>query len=179
MAIGGLALTTRNWDAAKAAFAEATLMDPQLVDAWLMRSRIADALGDPAEATAILTSAYVRNAGDARIATDLAALLANQGQDGAAIPVLREAVTAHPEDQELRITLAGALLRTGDLTAAGEEIQVLRLEAPDRAEVLVLDAFRQLLAGDALGARETVRRLSELYPELQLPPQLEALSRMQ
>lgn len=176
LAIGGLALATRNWDAAQAAFAEATLMDPQLVDAWLMRARIADALGDPAEATAILRSAYGRNAGDTRIATDLAALLANQGQDGAA--VLREAVTAHPEDQNVRIALAGALLRTGDLAAAGTEIDVLRSLSPDRAEVLVLQALRQFLSGDVLGARETVRKISELHPHLALPSQLEALSRM-
>lgn len=176
LAIGGLALTTRNWDAARAAFAEATLMDPQLVDAWLMRARIAEALGDAAEATSILTSAYAKNPGDSRIAMDLAAQLARQRRDAVALPILREAIAAHPEDQEMRIALAAALLRTGNLAAAQTEID--RLRSPNRAEVLVLGAMRQVLAGDLASARTTVRTISQLYPSLQLPPQLEALSRL-
>lgn len=40
-------MTMRNWDAAEAAFAEAVFMDPQLVQAWLARANIAEALGDP------------------------------------------------------------------------------------------------------------------------------------
>ena len=178
LAIGGLALTTRNWDAARAAFAEATLMDPQLVDAWLMRARIAEALGDAAEATSILGSAFARNPGDSRIAMDLAGLLARQRRDTAAVPILRQAVAAHPEDQEVRIALAAALLRAGDLAAAQTEIDGLRAVSPNRAEVLVLAAMRQVLAGDLSGARATVKTISGLYPSLQLPPQLEALSRL-
>ncbi|WP_378941985.1 tetratricopeptide repeat protein [Mesorhizobium sp. ANAO-SY3R2] len=178
LAIGGLALTTRNWDAARAAFAEAVLMDPQLVDAWLMRARIADALGDAAEATSILTSAFARNPGDSRIAMDLAAQLGRQRRDAAAVPILREAVAAHPGDQEVRIALAASLLRAGDLAAAQAEIDSLRTVSPNRAEVLVLAAMRQVLAGDLTGARATVKTISGLYPSLQLPPQLEALSRL-
>ena len=42
----------------------------------------------------------------------------------------------------------------------------------------MLHAFQQLLTGNVVGARETVRELSERYPGLQLPPQLEALRQM-
>lgn len=40
MVIGGTALTTRNWKAAEAAFAEAVLLDPQMEQAWSILVRI-------------------------------------------------------------------------------------------------------------------------------------------
>jgi predicted CXXCH cytochrome family protein len=178
MAIGGLALTMRNWDAARAAFAEATFMDPQLVQAWNARARIAEALGDPAEATAILTDARARNPGDVGIASQLGQLLMQQGRQAEAIPMLKDVLSADPGNQDTRITLALALLRAGDLSAAATEIGVLSGAAPDRAEVLMLHALWQVASKDLIGARETVRVIVQRYPQLSLPPPLDALSRM-
>jgi len=178
MAMGGLAMATRNWPAAQAAFAEAAFMDPQLVEAWTARARIAGALGNAAEATAILTAARASNPEDPDIATQLAQALLNQGRAADAIPLLRDVLGARPDDREARIALASVLLQTGNLVAAGEEIDRLRNADPTRAEVLVLHGMRQVLAGDVTGARDTVAEIRQRYPLLRLPPQLEAVSRM-
>ncbi len=175
MAIGGLALTTRNWAAAEAAFASASLMDPQLVEAWLVRARIREALGDPGEAIAILGQARASNGQNARVVSDLAALLARQGRIEEAVPLLRERVEAEPGNLELRLMLASILIQSGRLAEGGGEVDVLLNQAPGHPEILVLHGLRQLMAGDVPGARETVRKIDGLYPGLTLPPQLEGL----
>jgi predicted CXXCH cytochrome family protein len=62
--IGGAALTARNFELARAAFAEAVAMDPQLVDGWTMVVRIAAATGDTGGARAALAAALAANPGD-------------------------------------------------------------------------------------------------------------------
>jgi predicted CXXCH cytochrome family protein len=62
--IGGAALTTRNFELARAAFREAAAMDPQHVDAWTMVVRIAAATGDTGGARAALAEALAANPGD-------------------------------------------------------------------------------------------------------------------
>ncbi|MFV0300738.1 MAG: HEAT repeat domain-containing protein, partial [Paracoccus sp. (in: a-proteobacteria)] len=59
--LGGAALVMRDLPAAAGAFAEATRLDPQLADAWLMRVRIAMAMGDEAGAQTLLAGAIARN----------------------------------------------------------------------------------------------------------------------
>lgn len=178
MAIGGLAMTTRNWSAAQAAFAEAVLMDPQLVQAWLARATIAEALGDVREATSILLDARKNNPDEININSQLAQLLLRQGRQSEAVPVLKNIISAHPSDQDVRITLALALLRTGDLSGAKSEIDLLRTAAPYRAEVLLLQGLLEISSGDPVAARETVREITKRYPGLRLPPQLDALSKL-
>ena len=178
MAIGGLAMTMRNWDAAEAAFAEAVFMDPQLVQAWLARANIAEALGDPREAAAILETARAKNPDEPAIAVRLAPLLVQQGRFDAAVPLLKEITAAEPENQEARINLAFALLQARDLDGAGDEIDRLRSINPNRAEVLLLAGLWQVASGDLVGARETVRLIEEQHPSLRLPPPLDALARM-
>jgi len=178
MAIGGLALATSNWSAAQAAFAEATFLDPQLVQAWLTRARIAEALGNPNEAAAILASARIRNPDDIDIGYQLSQLLIQQGRFADAVPVLREIATAVPDDLGVRINLAFSLLQTGDLQAANIEIDHLKLVSPDRTEVLLLHGLRQVASNDLVGARETVRQITQQNPGIQLPPELAALARL-
>ena len=178
MAMGGLAMAIRNWPAAQAAFAEAAFMDPQLVEAWMARARIAAALGNVAEAIAILTAARASNPADPDIAAQLAQALLNQGRANDAIPLLRDVLGARPDDREARIALASVLLQTGNLAAAEGEIDRLRTADPTRAEVFVLHGMRQVLSGDVAGARETVAEIRQRYPLLRLPPQLEAVSRI-
>ena len=62
--MGGMALVMRNMPAASGAFAEATRLDPQLVDAWVMQVRIAAATGDGRGALALLEQALARNPGN-------------------------------------------------------------------------------------------------------------------
>ncbi|MCO5063914.1 MAG: tetratricopeptide repeat protein [Rhizobiaceae bacterium] len=176
MAIGGLAVASGNWVAAQEAFAEAVFMDPQLVQVWLTRARIAGALGDNAEAIAILNAAYTQNPASADVGGALAQLLLSQGRLPDAIPVLRDLLEVVPDDLHTRINLAYALLQTGDLQAAGMEIGRLRLSNPQQPEVMILHASHQLALGDLVGSRETVRELKRAYPNLRLPPKLEALA---
>jgi tetratricopeptide (TPR) repeat protein len=175
MAIGGLAMTNRDWPAAETAFQRAAAMDPQLAEAWLARARIRAALGDVPGATEILSAAYATNDGNVQIANELAGLFVAQGRDDAAIPLLRVVLAAYPNDAQTLITLAAALLRANNLSDAGIEIDKLLVVAPTDSNVLMLHAFHQLMTGNLTGARETVRELVERYPGLQLPPQLEAL----
>jgi len=179
MAIGGLAMTSRDWPGAEAAFQKASAMDPQLAEAWLARARIRAALGDVPGATQILAAAHAINADNVQIANELASLLVAQGQDDAAIPLLRQVLATYPDERDVRVTLAAALLRANKLTEARIEIDKLLGVAPTDANVLMLHAFQQLLTGNVVGARKTVRELSDLYPGMQLPPQLEALRQMQ
>ena len=62
--LGGIAMALRNIPAAASAFATATGLDPQLVDAWVMRARIASAVQGPAAARRILDQGLAANPGN-------------------------------------------------------------------------------------------------------------------
>ncbi len=64
---GGLALVLRQPQAAVAAFEEATRLDPQLVNAWIMQVRIKMAVGDMGGAQLALQRALMANPGDANL----------------------------------------------------------------------------------------------------------------
>ena len=67
MALAGVALTTRQFKAANAAFREATEMDPQLEQAWIMQARIHAAFGRNQEAISVLEKATQANPGSIAI----------------------------------------------------------------------------------------------------------------
>ena len=60
LVLGGVALTMRNAPAAAAAFREATRLDPQSPDAWVMLVRIAAAVEGPEAARRVLSEALGR-----------------------------------------------------------------------------------------------------------------------
>ena len=57
LVLGGIALTMRNIAAAEGAFREVTQLDPQQVEAWIMRVRIAAAAQGEEAARAVLAEA--------------------------------------------------------------------------------------------------------------------------
>ncbi len=61
LVMAGIALTTRQMQAALRAFGEATYLDPQLVQAWIMMIRIHSALGDRQAALATADRAIAAN----------------------------------------------------------------------------------------------------------------------
>ncbi|WP_236637890.1 tetratricopeptide repeat protein [Mangrovicoccus ximenensis] len=63
-----------NGHAAAQAFAEVTTLDPQHVDAWVMRARLAAALDGPDAARQLLEQAVAANPGDLGLSTLLAEL---------------------------------------------------------------------------------------------------------
>jgi cytochrome c-type biogenesis protein CcmH/NrfG len=64
MAIGGVALALRNPAAGTRAFREAVVMDPQLVEGWIMIARISAALGDIEGAAASIDAGLAANPGN-------------------------------------------------------------------------------------------------------------------
>ncbi|MFV0358615.1 tetratricopeptide repeat protein [Tropicimonas sp.] len=64
LALGGIALTTRNVDGAIAAFRQAVELDPQMVQAWSMIVRLEAATGDEDAARETLADALARNPDD-------------------------------------------------------------------------------------------------------------------
>jgi len=74
LVLGGIALTMRNISAAQKAFEEVTLLDPQNVDAWVMRVRLATATGGSNAGRLVLDRALSVNPDDpslSAIASDL------------------------------------------------------------------------------------------------------------
>lgn len=67
MAFGGVALVRREFDAAAAAFAEATRLDPQLIAGWVMQVRIQAALGRSDLARETLRRALAANPGNSEL----------------------------------------------------------------------------------------------------------------
>jgi len=61
MVLAGVALTTRQFEAANAAFREATVLDPQLEQAWIMQARILAAFNRQDEAISVLERASTAN----------------------------------------------------------------------------------------------------------------------
>jgi predicted CXXCH cytochrome family protein len=64
LVLGGMALTMRNFRAAEAAFGEVVRLDPNQVNAWLMLTRIRDALGDRIGAKEALQKGLASNPTD-------------------------------------------------------------------------------------------------------------------
>jgi len=62
--LGGFALTTRNLSAADQSFARAVELDPKLVDAWIMRIRIAAVSGQKEKVDELITVARRANPGN-------------------------------------------------------------------------------------------------------------------
>ena len=60
LVMGGIALSSRNFEAAASAFAEVVRLDPQRVEAWTMLVRLTAALQGPAEARQTLRAALDR-----------------------------------------------------------------------------------------------------------------------
>jgi len=77
LVLGGIGLTLRDFRQAEASFARAVALDPQLIDAWSIRIRMAEALGDMARAGAILKQAMEANPGDMHL-TSLRARIPTQ-----------------------------------------------------------------------------------------------------
>lgn len=170
--IGGIALTRRNPRAADAAFSEALRQDPQLVDAWLMRSRIAMALRQPRKAIQVLNRGVQSNPKSAPLHRAFGRVQLRVGENHGAIKSLS---TAHSIDRNLS-GIAIELARANFI--AGRYPQVLKVleDTPqtERASPLALELKALSLArlGDFGLAAETVRELATRYPTQRLSPQL-------
>ncbi|WP_254446704.1 HEAT repeat domain-containing protein [Ruegeria sp. HKCCD8929] len=76
--LGGFAPTTRNLPAAERAFEKAVELDPKLVDAWIMRIRIAAISGQQDTMHALIDAALTANPGDLSLQNLIAELTGAQ-----------------------------------------------------------------------------------------------------
>ena len=114
MALAGLALSLRNWQAAEAGFNEAAAMDPQLEGAWLMLARLKAAQGDENSAVSYLDKGLARLPQSIALMLERAGGKSRRGNDGKAIDWYRRIVAIDGNQRDALIGLAISALRTGN-----------------------------------------------------------------
>ncbi len=111
---------------AAAAFQAATRMDPQLVDAWMLRTRIALAQGDQPGATAILSQGLEDNPDSALLRQSRGNLLVQFDALEPALEELNEAARLSPDEPSILIDIAAIHTLRGD----NEKALIILREAP-------------------------------------------------
>ncbi|MDC0948497.1 cytochrome c3 family protein [Gammaproteobacteria bacterium] len=131
MQIGGLALHQRSMRQAASAFERASQMDPQLTDAWLVRTRLQSALGQAKRAIETLENAREFLPDDTNIALELAGLYGANGKNLEATILLREITKKPNPPDHARELLALNYAQLGDLQSAQNESLRLLATNPD------------------------------------------------
>jgi len=164
MAIAGVALTMRQLPAAEAAFAAATDMDPQLVDAWIMQARLQMQRRDIAGAEQTLQRAVVAAPANGLVQRWLGNVRLAAGKPQAARQALEAAVELMPDDPAASADLGLLLAQLNDHAAAVPLLE--RAEAAGMREPALLYALArsQLALGERATAERTVLKLELLHP---------------
>ncbi len=87
------------------------------------------------------------------------------GQPGEAVAVFRQALKADPDDVEMRVQLADALLANGQEQAAYNEVRRAAEAAPENDDVQLRLGGIQLERGERRAAEVTLRRLLHRSPD--------------
>jgi tetratricopeptide (TPR) repeat protein len=175
MAIGGLALTRRQWQQAEAAFATAAEMDPQLTESWIMQARLRAASGNLDGAAAALESGLKARPRHVDVMAELAGVELQRGKPEAAIGLYRRALEIDRQRSDLWLSLGVAALSARDLNGALEAAASATQIDPKAAEPHVLSALAYVSLGDTARAREAARTARQLDPAIALPTEVEAL----
>lgn len=175
MALAGLALSLRNWGAAVTAFTEATVLDPQLEEAWVMLGRLTLALGDARAAEQYLERGIQYGPRSIALLMERADLAAQGGDDAKAIDGYRRALAIDDARADIWLALASAALRVSDtalvIDASGKAIAL----EPGNADAHVLAAIAHYLRGNEIQAKAMAAKAREIFPSIQLPRALETL----
>ena len=175
MAIAGLALSMRDWQAAEAAFNAAAAMDPQLSSSWLMLARLRSALGDEPAAASYLEKGLASQPRSLDLMFERAGLETRRGDDKRAVDWYRRIIAIDDTRTDAWLEMAYAALRIQDAAIALDAAtKVLSLE-PDNAQAMVAKAYAHYGRGETDKARESAQNVRQLAPEIQLPPELETL----
>ncbi len=172
MAIGGFALTRRNWSAAEAAFTEAAAMDPQLEAAWLMLSRLKAAQGDETASAGYLVRGLDKLPRSIGLLLERAGSEAGRGHDGKAIDWYRRVIAIDENQKDALIGVAASALRMGNSGLALDSSAKILVLEPGNTDALVVSAIASYSTGDIVHAREFARRAREFNPLIQLPDEL-------
>ena len=141
MAIGGLALSRRQWDEAQKAFTTATEMDPQMASAWLVLAQLAEARGNPKEAEAALTSGLAASPRNVDVLLARGDMAARQQKFDDALGWYRRAQAADPQRPDVWVASAIGYALKGDRVAAAEAANRARQLAPGMALPAELEQF--------------------------------------
>ena len=175
MALGGLALSRRQWDEAETAFRTATEMDPQLVQAWLVLSQIREARGDKPGTEAALTAAIAASPRNIELLLARAEYAMRSQRADDALAWYRRAVALDEKraDIWLGMGIAAVYANKPDLALDyGEKAAAL---APQDPQPLVVKAMAHAMLGQTAEARQEAERARAISPGLQLPQELERL----
>jgi predicted CXXCH cytochrome family protein len=175
MAIGGMALSRRQWDEADKAFATAVEMDPQLVQAWLVLSQIREARGDAVGTEAALTSAVAASPNNIDLLVARAGFEARQQRTDDALAWYKRAIALDENRAEAWLGMGIAALYGQkpelalDYAARAETLEPRNPEAP------VVQAMAHAQLGQRVEAKAAAKRARAIAPGLQLPEELERL----
>ena len=175
MQIGGLAMALRNLPAADAAFHEAARMDPQLIDAWMSRARIALAQRDPQGAAAILGDGLEVSPESALLRQSRGNVLIQLGALGSAQQELNEAARLSPDEPSILIDIATIHTLRGENEKALDVLTEARGKGADGPDILDLLAvtYRRLGRLDEAGA--LAQELAKRFPQYERRPEVEEL----
>ena len=141
VAIGGLALSRRQWDEAQRAFTAATEMDPQMVSAWLVLAQLAEARGNADGADALLASGLAASPGSVDIMLARGDFEARKQKFDDALGWYRRAEAADPKRPDVWVASAIGYALKGDRVAAAEAARRARELAPTMALPPELEQF--------------------------------------
>ncbi len=130
VAMGGLALSRRQWDAAQEAFATAVEMDPQMASGWLVLAQLAEARGNPQAAEDALSSGLAASPRNADIMLARGDMAARQQKYDEALGWYRRAQAAEPQRADVWVASAIGYALKGDRTAAAAAAERARGLAP-------------------------------------------------
>ncbi len=175
MAIAGLALSMRNWQAAETAFNQAAALDPQLDSAWLMLARLRAALGDEQGAASYLSKGLGHQPQSIDLMFERAGFEQRGGNHQKAIDWYRRIVGLDAGRSDAWLAMASAALQIRDsATTLDAANRVLAIE-PDNIDALVLASVAHYLRGEMDRARDNAARARQIAPAVRLPPEIEQL----
>jgi tetratricopeptide (TPR) repeat protein len=175
MRIGGFALMLRNLRAADAAFREAARMDPQLIDAWMSRARIALAERRIEYAAAILQQGLEQNSDSVLLRQSRGTVLVQLGALEAALQELNDAARLAPNEPSILLDIATIHTLRGENQKALAILNKARGMGANGPGLLELLAVTNRRLGRMADARALALELANRFPQYRIRPELAEL----
>ena len=175
VAIGGLALSRRQWPEAEAAFGTALDMDPQPFAASLVLAQIREARGDAAGAQAVLAAAITASPRNIELLIARAGLAARQGRNEDALGWYRRALAVDSQRADVWLGMGIAALYGSKPALALDYAAKAEGLDPRNPDAALVQAMAHGALGQRQEAREAAERAQSLVPGLQLPAELQQL----
>ena len=161
---GSVQFDKKNFDQAAYYLAKYNGVEPDNAQGRKLLGQTYMALGKQDEAQKILRAGIEKQQDPDMIALlGLSEMLSGQTTEG--ISKLKEAVTAAPDDPQLRMRLAAVYLQQGDIDKAKTELGKLKGNKTVALQVNRLLILADLRGGNLDGARQTVQRMLDEKPD--------------